>query len=74
MKKLYKSTSDKKIFGVAAGTANYLGIDVTISRIIWFLFILITSFFPGLLLYLILAWVLPTEGEVKITSEKSDVD
>ena len=63
--KLYKSTSDKKVSGVAAGMADYFGIDTTVSRIAWFLFVLITGFFPGLLLYIILAWILPTEDEVK---------
>ena len=70
MKKLYKSTTDKKVSGVAAGTAHYFGIDVTLSRIIWFVFILVTGFFPGLLLYIVLAWILPTEDESKIVDIK----
>jgi len=69
-KKLYKSDTDKKISGVAAGTAHYFGIDVALSRVLWFLFILVTGFFPGLLLYIVLAWILPTESEAKIV----DVD
>lgn len=67
MKKMYKTNTDKKVFGVAAGTANYFGIDVTVSRIAWFLFILITGFFPGLLLYLVLAWILPSESQFEAT-------
>lgn len=70
MKKLYKSTTDKKVSGVAAGMAHYFGIDVTLSRIIWFVFILVTGFFPGLLLYIVLAWILPTEDESKIVDIK----
>ena len=33
-KKLYRSTSDKKICGVCGGIAKYLGIDPTIVRLI----------------------------------------
>jgi len=64
MKKLFKSTTNKKISGVAAGTAEYFGVDVTLGRVLWFLFILVTGFFPGLLLYIVLAWILPTDVEV----------
>ena len=34
-KKLRKSNTDKKIFGVCGGIAEYFGIDSTIVRIIW---------------------------------------
>lgn len=33
MKKLYKSTTDKKIDGVCAGIAAYLNLDPTVVRI-----------------------------------------
>tara|TARA_B100001123_G_C14448211_1_gene685480 strand:- start:72 stop:308 length:237 start_codon:yes stop_codon:yes gene_type:complete len=72
MKKMYKSTTDKKVSGVAAGTADYFGIDVTVMRIIWFVFVLATGFFPGLLLYIVLAWILPTDNEVKTTETESN--
>ncbi len=65
-KKLYKSETDKKVSGVAAGMADYFGIEVVWSRILWFIFILATGFFPGLLMYIVLAWILPTESEAKI--------
>ena len=66
MKKLYKSETNKKIAGVAAGTAHWLGIDVSVMRVLWLLFIVFTGLFPGLLLYIALAWVLPTESEANI--------
>lgn len=44
MKRLTKSTTDKKIFGVCGGIAEYLGIDSTIVRLVWvFLEIFIIS-------------------------------
>jgi phage shock protein PspC (stress-responsive transcriptional regulator) len=48
---------DKKLFGVCSGLANYFDLDPTIMRII---FIIAFLFFgTGLLLYLILALVMP---------------
>ena len=34
-KKLYKSTTDRKLCGVCAGIANYLNIDPTVVRLLW---------------------------------------
>lgn len=48
---------DKKLFGVCSGLANYFNLDPTVMRII---FIIAFLFFgTGLLLYLILALVMP---------------
>lgn len=48
---------DKKLFGVCSGLANYFDLDPTVMRII---FIVAFLFFgTGLLLYLILALVMP---------------
>jgi len=48
---------DKKIFGVCSGLANYFDFDPTIVRIIFL--IALVCFGSGLLLYLILAIVMP---------------
>ena len=48
---------DKKIFGVCGGLGEYFDIDPTIVRIIFLASVLI--FGTGLLLYLILAIVMP---------------
>ena len=60
-KKLHKSRNQKKLCGVCGGLAEFLDIDVSLIRIIWFAF----SFFygTGILLYLIAALILPYEGE-----------
>lgn len=48
---------DKKIFGVCSGLADYFDLDATVMRII---FIVAFLFFgTGLLLYLIMALVMP---------------
>ena len=58
-KKLYRSTSDKKICGVCGGIAKYLGIDPTIVRLIWAMLVLFAG--SGLLAYFVCALIIPTE-------------
>jgi phage shock protein PspC (stress-responsive transcriptional regulator) len=60
-KKLYKIKSSKKIFGVCAGVAEYLDVDVSLVRIIWAACILLGG--TGLLLYIIAAIILPEKPE-----------
>lgn len=59
MKKLYKSSTDKKIAGVCGGIAEYLNIDSTIVRLIWVFFAIFVG--AGLLAYIIAALVMPKE-------------
>ncbi len=58
-KKLYKNSDKKMISGVLAGFADYFNIDVTILRIGFVILSIIAEGFPGLLLYIILAIVMP---------------
>lgn len=58
-KKLYKNSDKKMISGVLAGFADYFNIDVTLLRIGYVLLSIISDGFPGLLLYIILAIVMP---------------
>lgn len=62
-KKLYRSERDKKLAGVCGGLADYLGVDVTIIRLIWALVAVFGG--TGLVAYLIAALIIPTESEVK---------
>ncbi len=57
--RLHKSASDKKICGVCAGIAEWLGADPTIIRIAWA--VLACGWGTGILLYFICAFVLPEE-------------
>jgi phage shock protein C len=54
-KKLVKG--DKKLFGVCSGLAEYFDLDPTIMRVIFIIAFL--TFGTGLLLYIILAFVMP---------------
>ncbi|WP_164120980.1 PspC domain-containing protein [Sharpea azabuensis] len=65
-KKLYKSSTDKKISGVCGGIAEYFDIDPTLVRVIAVLLIL--GWGSGLILYIVLALVMPYDYEVKSSS------
>ena len=56
-KKLYKSSTDKKIAGVCGGIAEYFNIDSTLVRLGWVLFSLLGG--SGLLAYIIAAIIIP---------------
>jgi phage shock protein C len=59
-KKLYRSRSDRKLWGVCGGLANYFDMDPTIIRVI-----AVASLFVGSLgfwIYIIMALVVPAEN------------
>ena len=59
-RRLYRSVADRRIGGVAAGTATYFDIDPSISRVLW----LLLAFFSGgvfLIVYLVMWAVVPEE-------------
>ena len=58
-KKLHRSMTDKKIFGVCGGFAEYFDVDVTIMRIIFLILLFCAG--GGLLAYLICALVMPEQ-------------
>jgi phage shock protein PspC (stress-responsive transcriptional regulator) len=59
-RRLYRSVSDRKIGGVAAGTATYFDIDPSISRVLWLLLAILTGG-AFLLVYLVMWAVVPEE-------------
>ena len=56
-KKLYKSSTDKKLAGVCGGIAEYFNIDATLVRLGWVVFSLLGG--SGLLAYIIAAIIVP---------------
>ncbi len=58
-KKLYKSNKDKMLCGVLGGFAEYLGVDSTLVRLVFAVISLFSAGFPGLLIYIICALVIP---------------
>ncbi len=63
VKELRRSIRDRKVFGVCGGLANYFNVDPTIVRVLY-LIVVLASFGWGLLLYIILAIVMPEEKPV----------
>ncbi len=61
MKKLYRNTQDKLIAGVCSGLAEYAVIDTAVVRLISAFVIIFTGLFPGALLYIIAAVVMPAK-------------
>lgn len=60
-KKLTKSQKDKKISGVCAGIAEYLGIDATIVRLIFALSVLFVGY--GVMTYIVCLIMMPSKPE-----------
>ena len=58
-KKLYKSSTDKKIAGVCGGIAEYFNIDSTLVRLGWVVFCALGG--SGLLAYIIMALIIPRQ-------------
>ena len=58
-KRLYKSSTDKKVCGVCGGIANYFDVDPTVIRLIWVIFTLAGG--SGLIAYSIAAIIMPDE-------------
>lgn len=56
-KKLYRSNSDKKLFGVCGGIAEYFNVDSTIVRLIVIVIALACG--VGLIGYLLAALIMP---------------
>lgn len=63
-KKLYRSSSDKRISGVCGGIAEYFNIDSTVVRLLVAAFT-VMSFGTGVLLYFIAALIMPEKSEVR---------
>ncbi|MBQ4346872.1 MAG: PspC domain-containing protein [Firmicutes bacterium] len=73
MKKIYRSVSQRKVCGVCAGIAEFLGIDPTIIRVVW-IALSIFNIFLSLVFYFLLVLVIPRDEGYIDTSfrEKKD--
>ncbi len=60
-KRMHRSRSDKRLLGVLGGVADYTGLDPSLIRIVYVIVTILTGFFPGILLYLVMALVVPRE-------------
>jgi phage shock protein PspC (stress-responsive transcriptional regulator) len=60
-KKLYRSSTDKMLAGVCGGLGQYFGIDSTVVRLIFALLVFF-GMGSGVILYIILALIMPLEA------------
>lgn len=58
-RRLYRSRSDRMISGVAGGLGEYLNIDPTIVRLVFFLSLFVGG--TGALIYLVMLLIVPEE-------------
>lgn len=56
-RKLVKSGNDRIICGVCGGLAEYFGIDVTLVRLAWAVFVIAGG--SGVLAYIVAALIMP---------------
>ena len=57
--KLTKSSSDRMIAGVCGGIAKYFDWDPTLVRVGYVLLSIFSAAFPGLIVYIALALIMP---------------
>ena len=69
-KKLYRSRTDRKIWGVCGGLAKYFDVDPTIVRVIAIASVFFTG--AGIIAYIVMAIVVPLEDSA-VNSPKDEV-
>ena len=65
---LTRSVADRTLAGVCGGLARWAGMDPTLVRVLYAVGSFFTAFVPGILLYVILALVIPSEGDPRATA------
>ncbi|NQU18705.1 PspC domain-containing protein [bacterium] len=63
MKKLYRSTKDKKLVGVCSGLASYFNLDPAIIRIIFLLTALVWG--VSVVIYIVCWICMPEENSIR---------
>lgn len=57
-----RSSKHARIFGVCSGIAQWADLDIKTFQVFAFLIVLFTGFFPGAIIYIILALIIPSEN------------
>ncbi len=58
-----RSQRSRMIAGVCGGIAEYLDVDPTVVRVVYALLTIFTGVLPGVLVYLVLLLVIPSQRE-----------
>jgi phage shock protein C len=59
--RLYRSVDDRVIAGVCGGLAARLAVDPSLVRVLWAILALVTGIFPLLIVYVVMAAVVPED-------------
>ncbi|MEW6033703.1 MAG: PspC domain-containing protein [Chloroflexota bacterium] len=68
-KRFYRSTTERKIWGVCGGLADYFAMDPTLVRVIFVVLVFVSGI--GILLYILLAIAAPSAGPASESSGSS---
>lgn len=58
---LRRTSQDKMLAGVMGGLAEHFGLDANLLRVVYVLGSILSAAFPGILVYLILWLVIPSD-------------
>jgi phage shock protein C len=72
MNKRLTKSNNKMISGVVGGFADYLNIDPTLLRVAYVLLSVLSAAFPGILVYIILAIVMPAPSQSSNYTSSAD--
>ncbi len=61
-RKLYRSESNRVFAGVLGGLGEYFGVDATLLRVFFVIGTLLTGFFPLVLAYIIIIFIVPQKS------------
>lgn len=62
MNRLRRSNDNKMLAGVLGGVAEYFNIDATVVRLAFVLISIFSAAFPGIIVYIIAMFIIPTEN------------
>lgn len=68
-RKLYRSRTDRMIWGVLGGLGQYFNVDPVIFRLIYVVLVIATGIMPGILLYIIATIVIPLDPIVTVVDD-----
>lgn len=61
MKKLYRSRTNRVFAGILGGLGDYYRVDPTVLRLFAVIGIVLTGFFPGVVIYFVAIFLIPEE-------------
>ncbi len=59
MKRLYRSTKDRRITGLCGGIGDYIDVDSTVIRLVTLVGTILSGVLPGLFLYVAASLIVP---------------